>query len=83
LYGLNLIGLKRRGLQPSQLAAIKKAYRTFFTEGLSLKAALARVRQESPSFSEVAHLVEFIACSQRGICRPRGHTDPEEEAEPV
>jgi UDP-N-acetylglucosamine acyltransferase len=83
LYGLNVIGLKRRGLQPPQLAAIKKAYRAFFTEGLSLQDALAWVRQQHPSFPEVAHLAEFIACSQRGICRPRGHADPEGEAEPV
>jgi UDP-N-acetylglucosamine acyltransferase len=81
LYGLNLIGLKRRGLQPSQLTAIKKAYRTFFTEGLSLKDALTRVRQEYASFPEVMHLAEFIACSQRGICRPRGHADPDGEIE--
>jgi UDP-N-acetylglucosamine acyltransferase len=81
LYGLNLIGLKRRGLQPLQLAAIKKAYRTFFTEGLSLKEALTRVRQDYASFPEAMHLAEFIACSQRGICRPRGHADPDGETE--
>ena len=81
LYGLNLIGLKRRGLQPAQLATIKKAYRTFFTEGLPLKEALARVRQEHSACPEVLHLAEFIACSQRGVCRPRGHADPDGEAE--
>jgi UDP-N-acetylglucosamine acyltransferase len=83
LYGLNLIGLKRRGLQPAQVAAIKKAYRTLFAEGLALRDALARICQEHPSSLEVAHLAEFIASSQRGICRPRGHADPEGEAEPL
>jgi UDP-N-acetylglucosamine acyltransferase len=83
LYGLNLIGLKRRGLQPAQVAAIKKAYRTLFTEGLALRDALARICQEHPSSLEIAHLAEFIASSQRGICRPRGHADPEGEAEPL
>jgi len=83
LYGLNLIGLKRRGLEPTQVAAIKKAYRTLFTEGLALRDALARICQEHPSSLEVAHLAEFIASSQRGICRPRGHADPEGEAEPL
>ena len=82
LYGLNLIGLKRRGLQPAQVAALKKAYRTLFTEGLALRDALARICQEHSSSPEVAHLAEFIAGSQRGICRPRGHADPEGEAEP-
>jgi UDP-N-acetylglucosamine acyltransferase len=83
LYGLNLVGLKRRGFQPAQVAAIKKAYRTLFTEGLPLKDALARIRQGQRSSPEVGHLAEFIACSQRGICRPRGHANPEGEAEPL
>ncbi|HJY81042.1 MAG TPA: acyl-[acyl-carrier-protein]--UDP-N-acetylglucosamine O-acyltransferase, partial [Candidatus Binatia bacterium] len=82
LYGLNLIGLKRRGFQPAQVAAIEKAYRTLFIEGLALRDALAQICQEYPSSPEVAHLAEFIAGSQRGICRPRGHADPEGEAEP-
>lgn len=81
LYGLNLVGLKRRGFQPEQLAAIKKAYRTLFTEGLPLKDALARVRGEHPTSAEVARLVDFVACSSRGVCRPRGHANLEGEAE--
>ena len=82
LYGLNLVGLKRRGFQSDQVAAIKKAYRTLFGAGLPLKSALAQIRREHSSSPEVAHLAEFIACSPRGICRPRGRTNPEGEAEP-
>jgi UDP-N-acetylglucosamine acyltransferase len=81
LYGLNLIGLKRRGFQPDQLAALKKAYRTLFAEGLPLREALVRIRLEHPSSPEVAHLAEFIACSERGVCRPRGRTQLEGNAE--
>jgi len=82
LYGLNLIGLKRRGFQPDQVAEIKKAYRTLFAEGLPLKDALACVCREHPSSAEVAHLADFVACSPRGVCRPRGHANLEGEAEP-
>ena len=71
LFGLNLIGLKRRGFTISQLEILKKAYRTLFAEGEPLKQALARVSQEYSGCPEVAHLVEFISHSQRGICRPR------------
>lgn len=77
VHGLNLIGLKRRGFQPEQLAALKRAYRILFAARLSLKDALARLRSESRSSPEVARLVEFITKSQRGICRPRGNLDPE------
>jgi len=77
LLGLNLIGLKRRGFLSEEVAALKKAYRTLFAEGLPLKEALARIREEHPSSPVIAHLVEFIADSQRGVCRPRGTADPE------
>ena len=79
LFGLNLIGLKRRGFGEEQLNAIKKAYRTLFVEGLTLKEAADRTRQEQMSSPEVVHLTEFIASSQRGICRPRRNAGQETE----
>ena len=79
LFGLNLIGLKRRGFNEEQLNALKKAYRTLFAEGLTLKEAADRTRQEQASSPEVAHLTDFIASSQRGICRPRRNAGQESE----
>lgn len=79
LFGLNLIGLKRRGFGEDQLSALKKAYRTFFAEGLTLKEATDRTRQEQAASPEAVHLAEFIASSQRGICRPRRNAGQEDE----
>ena len=79
LFGLNLIGLKRRGFGEEQLNALKKAYRTLFAEGLTLKEAADRTRQEQMLSPEVVHLTEFIASSQRGICRPRRNAGQEGE----
>ncbi len=79
LFGLNLIGLKRRGFGEEQLSALKKAYRTLFVEGLTLKEATDRTRQEQASSPEAVHLAEFIASSQRGICRPRRNAGQESE----
>ena len=79
LFGLNLIGLKRRGFSEAQLSALKKAYRTFFAEGLTLKEATDRTRQEQAASPEAVHLAEFIASSQRGICRPRRNAGQEGE----
>jgi UDP-N-acetylglucosamine acyltransferase len=82
LFGLNLIGLKRRGFTTEQLGTLKKVYRGLFAEGLPFKEALARVRQEYATSSEVMHMIEFIAQSQRGICRPRegGNSETDEAA---
>ena len=67
--GLNLVGLKRAGLQPAQIAAIKRAYRFLYRTGLKLDEALVRITAEI-STPEAQHLVDFIRTSQRGIARP-------------
>jgi UDP-N-acetylglucosamine acyltransferase len=75
LHGLNLIGLKRRNLNTEQQAVIKKAYRILFSEGLPLKVALSRIQKEYSTSPHVRRLAEFIAQSQRGVCRPRKSND--------
>ena len=77
LHGLNLIGLKRRGFSGEDIVALKKAYRILFGDGLTLKEALLRLREEYTFPSPVTHLADFVEQAQRGICRPRGPADPE------
>ncbi len=69
LYGLNLVGLKRRGFSEEAISTLKKAYKTIFRSGLTLEEALGRVRGEFPHSQEVNHLVEFIRSSKRGVTR--------------
>ncbi|MFN8627257.1 MAG: acyl-ACP--UDP-N-acetylglucosamine O-acyltransferase [Candidatus Binatia bacterium] len=69
LHGLNLIGLKRRGLAADVVANIKRAYRVVFNSGLKLADALARARREIPASPEVEHFLAFIQTSERGVCR--------------
>ena len=69
LHGLNLEGLKRRGFDKAKIEAIRKAYRIIFQSKLKTKEALDRVRQEIAHSAEVDQLVNFVANSQRGICR--------------
>jgi UDP-N-acetylglucosamine acyltransferase len=83
LHGLNLVGLRRRGWTNEQIALLKKAYRILFSEGVALKEALAAIRDAAPQSLEIAHLVDFIEASTRGICRPRGNGDPEDSEEVV
>jgi len=79
LFGLNLVGLKRRGLQDDEMTALKKAYRTLFAEGLNLKEAVERVSEEQVGSPEVRRLAAFIRASERGICRPRGNSNHDGE----
>lgn len=69
LHGLNVEGLKRRGLDKSIVDAIRKAYRICFQSKLKTDDALRKIRQELPAIPEVEKFVAFIAASQRGVCR--------------
>ncbi len=69
LYGLNLVGLKRRGFSEETLNALRQAYRIIFRSSLILKKAIEKVRAEVPDLPEVRHMVEFIEQSERGVTR--------------
>ena len=69
LYGLNLIGLERKGFEASTIKALKDAYRILFRSSLLIKDAVEKVKAGMAHVPEVAHLVEFIEKSERGICR--------------
>jgi UDP-N-acetylglucosamine acyltransferase len=68
-HGLNSIGLKRAGFTSETIEAIKKAYRVIFRGNTPLKKAIAQAREEAPDLPEVAHFLEFIEASQRGVPR--------------
>jgi UDP-N-acetylglucosamine acyltransferase len=69
LYGLNLIGLKRRGFGEEAINNVKKAYRLIFRSGLTLEEALQKTSAEMPDSKEVLHLINFIRATRRGITR--------------
>ena len=70
LFGLNLVGLRRRGFSEETIRTIKRAYRLLFHADGGRQEALARARAAFPGSAEVRHLVDFVAASERGVCRP-------------
>jgi UDP-N-acetylglucosamine acyltransferase len=66
--GLNVVGLKRAGFEPREIAALKAAYKMLYRSGLKLKDALAKISAELDT-EHTRHLVKFIQSSERGICR--------------
>ena len=69
LFGLNMIGLKRRGFTEETIAALKEAYRIVFRSSLLLTAAIRKVEQEVADLPEIRQFLDFIRKSERGICR--------------
>jgi len=67
LYGLNSVGLERRGFSPEVRKALKEAYRVLFMGSENLSQALETAAREVPQIPEVRHLLSFIQASERGV----------------
>jgi UDP-N-acetylglucosamine acyltransferase len=69
LHGLNIIGLRRQGLDLDTLTALKEAFRTLFVSELPRRTAMGRTDESLGHVAEVAELLIFLRSSQRGVCR--------------
>jgi UDP-N-acetylglucosamine acyltransferase len=70
LFGLNLVGLRRRGFSASDLRAVRAAYRLLFGSNLLLSEAAARIEQELlPQCPKLEALLAFVRSSERGLTR--------------
>ena len=67
IYGVNTIGLTRRGFRPEAIAAIRAAYRVLLQSRLNTSEAVARLEAATPLVPEVAELDRFIRTAQRGV----------------
>lgn len=71
VYGLNLVGLRRQGMDSSVIRQLSHAFKLLFNSGLNLHNALQKISEEGYTSAEVSYLIEFIKSSKRGICRHR------------
>jgi len=79
IFGVNTIGLSRRGFTPNTITQLRQAYRYLLQSKLNTTRALAQIEQdESLSAPEVRHLVDFIRTSQRGVILRRATRRAEE-----
>jgi len=67
LYGLNSIGLDRRGFSREVRQALKNAYRAVFQGSLPLTQGLEQAEAEAEDFPEVRHFLSFVRTSERGV----------------
>ena len=71
-YGLNKVGLERRGFTPEQLKELRQAYRTLTGSKKNVSEALTELRAKIDAGElgeHVRYLVEFVARSERGVIR--------------
>ena len=73
-YGLNSIGLRRKGFEPERVRRLEAAYRILVRSKLNTPHALERLKAELAGDPDVDYLIAFVESSQRGVYKsmPRG-----------
>jgi UDP-N-acetylglucosamine acyltransferase len=67
LFGLNTVGLQRRGFTDDERAALRRAYRLLFQSKNNLRESLRLARTELAGTTHVEQLLAFIERSERGV----------------
>lgn len=82
VFGLNLIGLKRRGFADDTLRKLRAAYRYLTQSKLNTSQAMVRI-SEDPALKcpEVDNLVDFIRTASRGVILRRAGKKADDSAE--
>jgi len=79
IFGVNTIGLMRRGVAPDVIEKLKRSFRYLLQSKLNTTRALQQIEKDrSLACDEVRHLVEFIRTSQRGVILRRASRRAEE-----
>lgn len=68
-YGVNSIGLERRGFSKERIKKIQHAFRVLLNSKLNTSQALEKLKAEGDQGEDVAMLISFIEKSERGIVK--------------
>ncbi|HEX8338280.1 MAG TPA: acyl-ACP--UDP-N-acetylglucosamine O-acyltransferase [Pyrinomonadaceae bacterium] len=68
-YGLNTVGMKRRGYPQETVEALHHAFRLLLSSKLNTTQALERIRADVQGSAEVEELLRFIETSRRGVVK--------------
>ncbi len=68
-YGLNAVGLERRGFTKERIKKLHHAYRVLLASKLNTSQALEKLKTESDIGEDVEMLIRFIESSERGVIK--------------
>jgi UDP-N-acetylglucosamine acyltransferase len=69
IYGINTLGLQRKGISEESIDELKHVYRILFRSRLNTSDALAKVKESEWAAPEVAVLIQFIESAERGFVK--------------
>ncbi len=68
-YGLNAVGLERRGFSKERIKKLHHAYRVLLASKLNTSQALEKLKAEADCGEDVEMLIRFIEASERGVIK--------------
>lgn len=68
-FGLNTVGMKRRGFAADTMANLRRAYKMIYRKGLTVKQALEQLNLMAVDCTEINLFIHFLQESTRGIVR--------------
>jgi UDP-N-acetylglucosamine acyltransferase len=69
MFGLNLVGLRRRGFSRERLQALKGVFNLLFYSQLNTSQAVERITSEFPACEDREEILQFIGSSKRGLVK--------------
>ncbi|HEX3321769.1 MAG TPA: acyl-ACP--UDP-N-acetylglucosamine O-acyltransferase [Terriglobales bacterium] len=68
-YGLNTVGLERRGFSKERIRKLHHAYRVLLASKLNTSQALEKLKSEPDRGEDVDRLIQFVESSERGVIK--------------
>src|SRR5581483_3973919 len=68
-YGLNAVGLERRGFSKERIRKIHHAYKVLLASKLNTSQALEKLRSEGDRGEDIDMLITFVEASERGVIK--------------
>jgi len=68
-YGMNKVGLQRRGFSKERIAKIHHAYKILLASKMNTSQALEKLKSESDRSEDVDMLIRFVEQADRGIIK--------------
>jgi UDP-N-acetylglucosamine acyltransferase len=68
-YGVNTIGLERKGFSEERLRVLQRAFRLLLRSKMNTTQALAEMRKSLSDSDDVRELIRFIETAERGIVK--------------
>jgi UDP-N-acetylglucosamine acyltransferase len=68
-YGINTIGLERKGFSAERLKILQSAFRVLLRSKMNTSQALVEMRRKFADSEDVSELIQFIESAERGIVK--------------